>query len=81
MLRDPLHIDDIEGTRPKPRDASKRIRDPINVADILGAGNRVPYQRKQPYDSLGYNEVYAKTWQSKRCTNPLKPDYVVRDHI
>jgi len=57
------------------------VRDPINVTDIEGAGNRVPYTRKQPYDSLGYNEVYAKSWQTKRCVNPLKPEYVVRDQI
>jgi len=62
MLRDPMHIDDIEGTRPKPRETGKRVRDPINVSDIQGAGNRVPYTRTKPYDSLGYNEVYAKSW-------------------
>lgn len=76
-----MAIDDIAGTKPKPRETGKAMRDPISVADIQGAGNRVPYTRKQAYDSLGYNEVYAKSWQTKRCTNPLKPEYTVRDRI
>ena len=76
-----MNIDDIEGTRPKPKDTAKRVRDPINVSDIQGAGNRVPYTRSKPYDSLGYNEVYAKSWQTKRCVNPLAPEYIVRDKI
>lgn len=34
-----------------------------------------------PSDPLGYADVYAKDWQSKRETNPLMPVYKVRDNI
>ena len=80
FIRDSMKHDDIEGTRPRVAD-KKPVRDPINVKDIEGASNRVPYQRKQTYDSVGYNDVYDKGWQTKRCTNPLQPQYQVRDKI
>jgi len=57
------------------------MRDPISCNDIQGASNRVPYVRKQPYDSHGYNDIYAKDWQTSRRTNPLNPEYSVRDSI
>ena len=74
-----LH-DDIAGTRAKIVYKVPK-RDPISVADIQGAGNRVPYQRKQAYDAMQYADVYDKGWQTKRTTNPLQPEYAVRDKI
>jgi hypothetical protein len=51
----------------------------MNISDILGAGNRVPYQRKSMYNNIDYKDVTAHLWESKRQTNPLRPEYKVRD--
>lgn len=55
-MRDPLEIDDIEGTRPKKWWESK-IRDHMSVADIDGAQNhhlmRLPVDK--PFDD--YSDV------------------------
>lgn len=53
----------------------------MNISDILGAGNRVPYQRKSAYSNIDYKDVTASVWESKRQTNPLRPEYRVRDKI
>jgi hypothetical protein len=58
-------IDDIEGTRSKV-DSKIPKRDPISVKDILGAQNRVPYQRKSLHDSMHYKDVFVVEWESKR---------------
>jgi hypothetical protein len=42
FIRDSMKNDDIEGSRPKVVQ-HKPVRDPINVKDIEGASNRVPY--------------------------------------
>ena len=80
VVRDQMGHDDIAGSRSR-KPTTKPIRDPISVADIGGASNRVPYQRKKHYDSLAYSDVYDKGWQTKRNTNPLAPVYQVRDKI
>ena len=51
----------------------------MNIKDIEGALPKPPKVREQAYDSFEYKDVYAKDWQSKRCTNPLQPEYQVRD--
>lgn len=51
----------------------------MNVKDIEGALPKPSKLRENPYDSFVYKDVYAKDWQSKRCTNPLQPEYQVRD--
>jgi hypothetical protein len=64
------------------------------VNDILGAGNigqtgfidgfgfKKSYQRKTRFDSIGYNDVFKKVWETKRLgSNPLVPQYHVRDTI
>ena len=53
----------------------------MNISDILGAGNRVPYQRKSAFNNIDYRDVTAHVWESKRHTNPLRPEYKVRDKI
>jgi len=53
----------------------------MDVKDIDGASPKRRYTRKEQYDGLVYKDVYAKDWQSKRCTNPLDPEYQVRDNI
>ena len=78
FIRDQIRIDDIEGTKSKV-EPKRAVRDPISVKDIPGAGNRVPYSRKKDYDSRTYADVYKKDWASSRRTNPLVPEYNVRD--
>lgn len=63
FVRHNLNIDDIEGAAPKSLER-KQMRDTNKVTDIEKAGNRVPYTRKQPYDSLAYRDVYAQNWRS-----------------
>ena len=75
-----MQHDDVYGSHPKPV-SKNATRDCISTADIEGASPKKPHQRKKLYDYIGYNEIYAKGWQSKRCSNPLMPQYVVRDAI
>lgn len=75
-------IDDIQGTRPtKPKEYGPR--EVNKVDDIPGAVKKEPAGRKTlgafTYDSISYNDVTRKQWQSKRCSNPLDPVYVVSD--
>lgn len=80
FVRDTMLHDDVDGSHPKPT-SSYATRNYITTADIDGASPKKPHQRKQLYDYIGYNEIYAKGWQSRRCTNPLMPQYIVRDKI
>jgi hypothetical protein len=80
FVRDSISIADIEGSKTKPP-KTKPERVSMVVRDIQGTAPKVPYKREQHYDALGYNDVYAKNWQSKRVTNPLDPVYQVRDNL
>lgn len=80
FVRDQICVDDIEGTKPKV-EAPKPVRDPISVTDIAGAGVRKPYQRKTNYQNIDYRDITAVNWETARHTNPLAPDYAVRDKI
>lgn len=53
----------------------------MNINDILGSHKNAPYQRKSPYSSIDYRDITAQTWKSNRVTNPLRPEYKVRDRI
>jgi hypothetical protein len=75
-----MNIDDIAGSKPRV-DPRKPEKDIMNISDILGASNRVPYQRKSAYSNIDYRDITAKVWESKRYTNPLRPEYKVRDTI
>ena len=80
FVRDAMQITDVEGARPKKK-PERAERDPLKVNDIKGASAKTAYVRQKHYDSVGYNDVYAKDWSSKRVTNPLDPQYAVRDAI
>ena len=54
-------------------------RDPLKVSDIQGAKAKGPYLRNEHFDTFTYADVYAKSWTSKRVTDPLNPSYIVRD--
>lgn len=80
FVKDPLEIDDIDGTRTrKEREFVPRPSSTATTQLIEGAQVKGPYVRKQAYDSIGYNDVYAKKAPSQRVTNPLNPQYMVRD--
>jgi hypothetical protein len=51
----------------------------MNVKDIDGALPKQPKIRATPYDALVYQDVYQKDWKTRRSTNPLQPEYQVRD--
>ncbi len=53
----------------------------MSISDILGASGKVPYQRKSTFNNIDYRDVTAHVWESKRNTNPLRPEYKVRDRI
>ena len=76
-----MQHDDISGSRSKKPKQVEVQKDIMKVNDIEGALPRQPKVREQAYDSFLYKDVYAKDWKSKRCTNPLQPEYQVRDSI
>ena len=53
----------------------------MNIRDIAGSSKNAPYFRKSTFNYIDYNDVTAKVWSSKRQTNPLRPEYKVRDTI
>ena len=53
----------------------------MNINDISGASTKLPYQRKSTFNNIDYRDVTAHVWESKRNTNPLRPEYKVRDRI
>jgi hypothetical protein len=61
FVRDTLIHDDVEGSHPKPKNIYA-TRNSITTADIDGASPKKPHQRKELYDYIGYNEIYAKGW-------------------
>ena len=74
-----MHIDDIEKVRSR-KPLNKPVRDIMNVSDIQGAQCRArTNNRSTSYNSICYNDVTAKTGVSQRNTNPLQPEYAVRD--
>ena len=80
FIRDNIEHSDIEGSKTKqPKIIAQR--DGISVCDIEGAQSKKVHERKQMYDYISYSDVYAKEKPSNRCTNPLQPEYLVRDVI
>lgn len=74
-------IDDIAGTRSKPA-TTKPIKDIMNIRDIEGTGNRQrTNNRTTSYSNIDYRDVTNRHWETKRHTNPLRPEYSVRDTI
>jgi hypothetical protein len=53
--------DDVDGSHPKPKNLFA-TRNSFTTADIDGASPKKPHQRKELYDYIGYNEIYAKGW-------------------
>ena len=73
FIRDQLDISDIDKAKPNKLFPMK-MRPPKNYDEIGNNHPKKPYERKQFYDSLNYNDVTNK--QKKfRNTNPLDPDY------
>lgn len=81
FVRDQMEIDDIQGTRSK-MPTTKPVKDLMNIKDIEGTQNRArTNQRTTSYNNIDYRDVTSKHWESKRSTNPLKPEYTVRDKL
>ena len=54
----------------------------MNIKDIEGTQNRArTNQRTTVYHNIDYRDVTSKHWETKRHTNPLKPEYNVRDRL
>jgi hypothetical protein len=59
FIRDSIQHDDVVGSKPKVKVVTK-TRDIMSTVDIEGSSPKKPHQRKELYDYIGYNEVYAK---------------------
>ena len=53
----------------------------MDISDILGASVKQPYKRNSVFNSIDYRDTTEKGWESSRRTNPLCPEYKVRDAI
>ena len=74
-------IDDIHGTRSKPR-TQKPVRDIMNIRDIECTQSRArTNHRSSSYANMDYRDVTQGDWKTKRSCNPIVPEYVVRDTI
>ena len=79
LRRDPLHIDDIEGTRSRRTwKGGEQPRSVNQLDDIAGTRSiirHVPRKRDFSFTQNDYNDVTRMEPKSKRCTNPLMPEY------
>lgn len=76
-----MAIDDILGTRSKIQ-SKKPVKDLMNIKDIEGTSNRARTNTRSTfYNNIDYKDVTSKLWETKRHTNPLKPEYAVRDKL
>lgn len=85
FMRDSLDVSDIEGTKAK-RDPylDYKTRPSMNLEDIEGSKSKVLHKSRsrspEGYDHLNYSDVNKDgLFVSKRQTNPLAPEYLIRD--
>lgn len=86
-IKDPLHIDDIEGTRPqKKKQLDIATRDIMNIKDIEGTGANFGHQVKERnmdkvknYNPMDYRDVTNVDFRTTRVVDPLNPTYLVKD--
>jgi hypothetical protein len=89
FIRDQLHIDDIEGSRPaKRKHLDIKTRDLMNIKDIEGASPKLGHEVKERsegygkpynYNPMDYRDVTNVDFKSTRVNNPLMPTYTIRD--
>jgi hypothetical protein len=81
LRRDPLHIDDIEGTRSRRTwKGGEQPRSVNQIDDIDGTRSiirHVQRKRDHSFTQNDYSDVTKIEPKSKRCTNPLMPTYTV----
>ncbi|KAL0230276.1 hypothetical protein PCE1_003837 [Barthelona sp. PCE] len=83
LIRDNLTVQDIEGATPKKKFHSKRrdIERTVNVDDIKGAipKKRILEFKRDPLrvDDIPGARPRPKSFKTKRCVNPLNPQYEV----
>jgi hypothetical protein len=77
FVRDSISVQDIEGTKPETT-YKFSIRDNISVKDIEGARAKPERILTKP-DLMNPKDINGEAFQTKRFTNPLEPEYVVRN--
>ena len=76
-----MEIDDIVGTR-STKPSTKPFKDLMYIKDIEGTqGKDRTIKRTTDYKNMDYRDITKNNWESKRQTNPLKPEYTVRDQL
>ena len=83
FIRDAMHIDDIDKTRPKADAmAGRATRDVMKLDDIEGTRaqpRHKPRGNSGGFTTYDYTDVTKIERKSKRCSNPLDPTYRVID--
>lgn len=80
FIRDNIHHDDIEGSKPKKPAYYETRGSILETKDIEGCKPRDrTFNRKDNFESINYRDVTHADFKTKRTTNPLSPSYVVRN--
>ena len=80
FIRDNIHNDDIEGSKPKKPQHYETRHNILEVGDIEGSKPRNrTFQRSGQFDAVNYRDVTHADFKTKRSTNPLNPSYPVRN--
>jgi len=93
FLGDSFNVSDIEGAQPKPKYLPKGVRHNHDVSDIEGtnaswksfAKTRIEAIRNEGKSKhrefLDVEDICGKGFQSDRCSNPLRPEYLFHGDI
>ncbi len=83
FMRDTLHHDDIDGSKPKKATFSNiQTREVNKIDDIEGTKAKFRHQERvnsNNYSSFDYSDITKDKFMTKRQTNPLQPSYVGQD--
>jgi hypothetical protein len=80
FIRDNLTNEDIEGAKPKQPKYYQTRENILRIDDIEGWQPRDrTFKRDAKFDAINYRDVTHSDFRTKRSTNPLNPEYTVRN--
>jgi hypothetical protein len=81
FIRDNLTNQDIDGSMPRQPVYYETRENILRIDDIAGSQPRDrTFKRSAQFDAINYRDVTHSDFRSKRSTNPLDPEYIVKNN-